>query len=193
MNATVTIRNKIGSSIIPAAASLAITLALASGLMANQGNSPEPAKAPQTQSKIRVGVYNSRSVALAYYRSEAHGEKIAKLKAGYEKAKAAGDKEGMAKFEKLGPGEQDKAHRQVFGNAPIDDIMEGLKDALPEIREKAGVDKIAREQTSDPAIEIVDITSKLVEHFKPTKETLKIIEEMKKHPPLSDDKFPIKD
>ncbi len=142
--------------------------------------------------KTRVGVYDSRAVALAYGRSPMFQAKANKLYADAKQAKAAGDKERLAQLEKEGPALQDRMHRQVFGDAPIDDVLESIKDALPEIQKKANVQKLAPKAPADPGVEVVDVTPLLVEQFHPTEKTLKMIEEMKKHPPLSPDKFPMK-
>ena len=143
--------------------------------------------------KARIGVYNSRAVALAYGRSEINQDVIKKLQAEAEKAKAAGDKERLAELNKEGGSRQNRLHSQVFGNAPIDDILETIKEALPEIQAKAGVQKIVAQDPRDPALEVVDVTALLVQHFKPTEKTLRMIEDLKKHPPLGPHKFPLKD
>jgi len=83
-------------------------------------------------------------------------------------------------------GRQERLHAQVFSNAPIDDIVAGMKDALPDIARKAGVSALVPEVSyHDPAVDVVDVTDAMVQHFKPTDKTLGMITEMKKHPPLS--------
>ena len=144
--------------------------------------------------KFRLGIYNSRSVALAYGRSKANNEVISKLFAEADKAKAAGDNAKLDQLKKEGAARQDRLHRQVFGDAPIDDILDGaLKASLPEIEKKANVTKIATKAPTDPAVETVDITTAMVDVFEPTPETRKLIEEIAKHPPLKASEFPIKD
>jgi len=59
--------------------------------------------------------------------------------------KEAQDQGNESKIETLGEkgkAIQSKAHQQGFGNAPIDDIIEQMKDKLPKIAGKAGVDLI---------------------------------------------------
>jgi hypothetical protein len=143
--------------------------------------------------KTRIGTYESRAVGLAYGRSKVLNDRITALRAEAEKARQAGDEKRLAEFKKAGAASQDRLHRQVFGDAPIDDIMEIIKDALPAIQKQANVSKIVREAKAGPTVEIVDVTPLLVAHFNPTKETLKMIEEIKKHPPLKASEFPIKD
>lgn len=143
--------------------------------------------------KIRIGTYNSRAVALAYGRSEIHKQAVAKLYQDYQRAVKLDDQARMAELKKLGSASQDKRHRQVFGSAPIDDILETMKEELPRIQAKAGVTRIMRECPTGPEYEAVDVTSLMVAFFKPDEKTLKYIEDLKKHPPLRDDQFPIKD
>lgn len=144
--------------------------------------------------KTRVGIYNSRSVAMAYGRSKANMEAISKLKTEADKAKAAGDTAKLEQLKKEGASRQDRMHRQVFGDAPIDDILDGaLKASLPEIEKKANVTKIAAKAPTDTTIETVDITTALVDVFEPTPETRKMIEDLARHPPLKASEFPLKD
>jgi len=159
-------------------------------LAQNATNSP----APGTNAVTCVGIYNSRSVALAWGRSKAHNDIVAKLYDEAQKAKAAGDSVKLKELQKQGSSMQDKLHRQVFGDAPIDDILNTpLKAALPDIMKKAGVTQIATKPPKGITVKTVDITEALVDYFNPTPETRKMISDLAKHPPLSQDKFPLKD
>ncbi len=141
----------------------------------------------------RVGVYDTRSVALAFFRSEKNLASIKKFQQDGQSAMKAGDTNKVAEMKKLGREGQDRIHRQVFGDAPIDNIMEQLKEYLPEIQKQAKVKKIVPKGQAEASAEIVDVTSLLVEKCQPTAETLKMIQEMKQHPPLRSDQFPIHD
>lgn len=148
----------------------------------------------QTNSDQCVGIYNSRAVALAWGRSKAHNDVITQLYAEAQKAKATGDSAKLKELRKQGSSMQDKLHRQVFGDAPIDDILStALKDALPAIMKKAGVTQIAAKTPNNSTVKTVDITEALVDYFNPTPQTRKMISDLVKHPPLSQDKFPLKD
>jgi hypothetical protein len=144
--------------------------------------------------KPRIGIYNSRAVALAYGRSKAHNQSIATLVADANKAKASGDTNKLQALKKEGASRQDRLHRQVFGDAPIDDILDGaLKPALPEIQKKANVTKLLSTAPKDATVETVDVTAAMVDFFEPTPETRKMIEDLAKHPPLKPSQFPLKD
>lgn len=149
--------------------------------------------AGKTPERTRVGIYNSRAVALAFYRSESWQKQVSQHMAESKKAKEAGDKKREAELQTWGDGGQDRAHRQVFGDAPIDNILATMTNSLPQIEKQAKVQKIVAKPPKDAAVEVVDVTSLMVEQFRPTPETLKLIDELKNHPPLSQDKFPIKD
>jgi len=146
----------------------------------------------QTGSK-RVGVYDSRSVALACGRSTQFNQVAQKLCAEYEKAKTAGDTKRLAELNKEGEGRQDRMHRQVFGDAPIEDILETIKPDLAAIQRQAGVQDIVARGRQDRTVETVDVTTQIVALFHPTSQTLQGIEELKTHPPLPADQFPLND
>jgi hypothetical protein len=148
---------------------------------------PAPAAKP-----IRVGTFDSRAVALAYYRkfyrSPEFTARLSKLRDEHDKAKAAGNLEKAKKLEAEGRGEQAHSHSQVFGSAPIDEILAKIKDKLPEIAKQAGVDLIVSKWTlayRSPDAQFVDVTEPMVQLFQPDEQTLKIIREIPNHPPLS--------
>lgn len=91
-------------------------------------------------SKILVGTFDSRAVAIAYYRTETHANYINDLKAERAKAKAAGDEERVKELSAKGKAWQELANKQGFSTWPVDDILETIKGKLPEIAEQAGVD-----------------------------------------------------
>lgn len=154
--------------------------------VAEAGCTP-PAGKPASEtdwSNVRVGMYESRAVALAYGRSTMNDETNI-LKAEHDKAKAAGDTKRMKELEAQAGARQHRIHRQVFGDDPIDDIMELIKDDLPKVARAAGVNVIVRAgHYHGPPAEMVDITDRLVALFKPDEKTLRTIEELLRHPPV---------
>jgi hypothetical protein len=77
-------------------------------------------------------------------------------------------------------------HRQGFAGAPVEDILDQVKDQLPSVAGKARVTVITR--TADyvaAGTEVVDVTDELVMLFSPSEKTLKTIQELRKHPPMS--------
>jgi hypothetical protein len=169
-------------------------LATAIGLLGMSVMRAEPAAtevAPPAK-PLRVGTFDSRAVALAYYRkfykSPEFTAHLKKLKAEHDQAKAAGDKEKAKRLEAEGRGGQAHSHSQVFGSAPIDDIVVKIKDQLPEIAKQAKVDLIVSKWSLTyraPDAQFVDVTEPMYKLFQPDESTLKILREIPKHQPLS--------
>jgi len=155
--------------------SLTLTLLIATAGVSCIGCGPE----------IRVGTYDSRAVACAFYRSEAFNQRLEDLKARLKEARAAGNTKEVQRIKALPPQWQRLAHQQGFGDAPIPGIIERIADKLPKIQEKAGVDKIVdKRRNRDLFAPRVDVTDAMVDLFNPTDETRKVISELIKHPPV---------
>lgn len=137
---------------------------------------------------VVVGVYDSRAVMVAYANSEQWqlitGAKMKEMEA----AKAAGNKEKVEELEQWGSDHQKAFHLMGFGTEPVQELLEPVKDKLPEAARQAGVDVIVSQWQIDylgADAETVDVTDPLVRLFNPTEKTLKTIEELRKHEPLS--------
>ncbi len=143
-------------------------------------------KAPGAQA--RVGTFDSRAIAVVYARSDHFMQYIQELKLEHQKAKTEGNEERAKELESLGQALQDKAHKQGFSTWPIDDILEKIKDEIPGIAQKAGVDIIVSKWDivyQRPGFEFVDVTDLLVAPFDPDENTRAIIKEMKEIEPMS--------
>jgi len=140
--------------------------------------------------KERVGVYDSRAVALAYWRTENrldnyHDPLIEQIK----KAKAEGDKELVKKLDAELWGHRKLLHKQVFSNGPIDDVLEKINDEVAEVRNEANFIAIVskwdkKTLKSYKCAELVDATDMIVAQFNPDEKVLKTIEVMKKEKPI---------
>lgn len=98
------------------AKAVVLTLCLASVVA---GSAPgEEASVKSKAGKVRVGTYDSRSVAIAFAGSEAFNIWMGALKAEHDKAKAAGDYSRVAQLEAEGVARQTLMHRQGFSTAP---------------------------------------------------------------------------
>ena len=157
----------------------------AGGLVMALAQSFSSAQSPAA-ARVRIGTYNTRAVALAYGRSKEFLEYVDKRSKEGKEAKAANDQKKYNQIAAEMSGRQARMHAQVFSNAPIDDIMAGMKESLPGIAQKASVSAIVPEVSyHDPAVEVVDVTDALVQHFKPTDKTQAMIKDIVKHPPVS--------
>ena len=137
----------------------------------------------------RVGIYDSRAVAFAWFWNDAHQRQLRELTQQARAAQAAGD---TNRFQTLAAGlrrQQDEIHREGFSTAPPLAALAEIKDRLPEIERQAGVtvlvskwDTAALKQF--PRAETVEVTGLLVREFKPAEKQLKSISELEKNKPL---------
>ncbi len=151
------------------------------------------ARAAAAGDAVRVGVYDSRAVAVAFFHSRYNTE-VKELMAEYKKAEAAGDQKKMAELKAKGKKGQDKAHMQGFGKVPVDDLLVPVKAKLADVAKGAGVIAIADDYTyTAQGTETVDVTDAIVKLYEPDAKTLKMVESMKGVKPLPLDQFPIED
>lgn len=172
---TLTHRSSARRSLFLGLGLLGLGLAVASQL----AHAAEPAPT------VRIGVYDSRAVALAFGRSPAVAHEFADLKAKHQKAKADGDDAAQRELEKQGQSRQIRLHLQVFSVAPVPEAIESIQKQLPDLAQRQHV--VAITSGTDyhaPGVALVDVTDELVKLFEPSPETLKVIEEMKKQKPL---------
>jgi hypothetical protein len=156
----------------------AVWIAALTGAVAAQTSSSVPA--PAAGQKVRVGVFDSRMVALAYYNSDEHRRFTQDLMAQLKAAKAANDTAKIAELEFRGPALQSLMHYQVFSNASIPNVMEKLSPDLPKIAADARVSLIVSKWEiayQDANLEYVDVTDALVARFNPNERVRKWIAE----------------
>jgi hypothetical protein len=137
----------------------------------------------------RVGVYDSRAIAVAYAGTDLFRDRLKELRARQEVAIAAGDEEAAAAIEAEGAALQQKMHRQGFSTAPVDDILEQIGDKLPAIMEKhalaAIVSKWDEEKLAEfPGAERIDITMLLVDALGPDERQRKFAVEIQNRKPV---------
>jgi len=120
----------------------------------------------------RIGVYDSRAIAVAYAGSSWQRDKMKDLQAQRAKAKEGGDTKEVARLEAEGQAWQQKLHQQGFGTAPVDDLLACIEGELPKIKESAGVSGLTSkwndaELTKHRKATQVDVTTRLVDAFHP--------------------------
>jgi hypothetical protein len=136
---------------------------------------------------MRIGVYDSRAVALACARSEPFKQQIAQMQKDLAEARAKNDTKRVKELEAQGPAMQVRLHQQAFSTAGVTDIMAKVADAIPGIAREAGVVLIVSKWEMpfrDPSVEVVDVTLPIAMLFKPDPQTLKILAEMKDVKPV---------
>jgi hypothetical protein len=145
-----------------------LTLACALCAVAPLAAAGERVEAP---AKPRIGVYDSRLVALAYYNSDEHKQLLQQLKTDAVAASAL----------------QELQHYQVFSNASIPNVMEKLSGVLPAVAKDAGVSVIVSKwelAIRGDDVEYVDVTDALVKTLHPDAKVQKWIADMKTKDPV---------
>ncbi len=136
---------------------------------------------------MRVGIYDSRAIAIAYSRSDAFREALNDLVAQRDQAKAAGDERRVKELEARGRAQQERFHQQGFGMASVVDLMAGIRAEIPAVAREAGVGLIVSKWEvvyRDPSVEYVDVTLPLVKKFGADSNLLKNLQELMKHEPV---------
>lgn len=136
---------------------------------------------------VRVGIFDSRAVAVAYYNSDRHRAEIRGMMEQLRAAKAANDTAAGQRLEQKGRALQNLAHYQAFSTASVPNVLEPLKDVLPQVAKDTGVSLIVSKWEiawQDPHAEYVDITERLVDVFHPDARVRKSIDELKATTPM---------
>lgn len=147
-----------------------------------------PAKAAE-----RIGVYDSRAVAVAFCGSAAHNLMLDERKAACDKAKVDGDQALVTELTKQGADEQKLRHMQAFSTAPVDDILAVIADELPAIEQKHEVSALVSKWDSatlaqHPGAEQIDVTPDLIDACHPTDAQRHSAAAIQKSKPISQEK-----
>ena len=164
---------------------LAVLLIVPFNLWAQEKEIPMEGKT--SKSILRVGTFDSRALAMAYYRSAEFVQYMQELRAEHEKAKAAGDEKRVKELEVKGPAQQELIHKQGFSTWPVDNILEKIKGKIPEIAKQADVNVIVCKWDivyQQNGVEFIDVTDLMVKPFNPDEATLKIIKDIQKLDPV---------
>lgn len=165
-----------------------LALGVVTVVMVSDGQAQEP---PPSNS-VRIGTFDSRAIATAYYRSAKFQESARDLWTELREAKASGDDWRVKELEAYGSAMQHRMHQQGFGTGSVMDIMEQLGDELPEVAREARVSVIVSqwEITYESAeADIIDLTPQIVALFAPTEQTLRFVESYKTVAPVPMDQL----
>ena len=157
--------------------------------------SPQPlfAQTNGISSHERVGIYDSRAVAVAFAGSPAYKKSVEPLLAESKRAKKQAeeihDSQTVAKLDSEMKARRVNQHKQAFSTAPVDDILVHITNALPEIQRSAGVSVLVSkwndiELKKHSGANMVDVTMKLVDAFQPDEGQRKSAVEIQKHQPI---------
>jgi hypothetical protein len=141
----------------------------------------------------RIGIYDSRAVALAWFWSGKHQKQLKQnneLMQNARAAKVAGDTNRFTDSDAKLRQHQDEMHREVFSTAPATNALAEISGRLPEIQKSAGVSALVSKWDDAalkkyPDAEKADVTDPLVREFiTPTPQQQKMLSEMQKQKPL---------
>lgn len=145
---------------------------------------PLSAQAQETAKKIRVGVYDNRAIALAYFGSD-YNEFI-KKRSEFQEVQKSGDSARIEELNEWVGKFQRQIHFQGFCRAPVDDLLLLVKDKMAGLASRTGVDIIGwYPDYTGAEVEIVDITDELVALFNPSESKLKEIKGLKGVEPIA--------
>ncbi len=133
---------------------------------------------------IRVGVYDSRGVAIAFGNSDYNTQVLQPKMKEHKQAKERGDEEKMKELEGWFEDRQHQAHLQAFCGKPVDNLLDHIRDRIPKVAKEAGVELVVSKwqidyQTED--IELIDVTKALAEAYNPKEKAWKWIDDLKNH------------
>jgi hypothetical protein len=145
------------------------------------------APAQSQTTRLRIGVYDSRAVAVAYANSPEFGESLNGMRAEHQKAKAAKDEKTMKQIEARMKLRQLRMHEQGFSTGSVADIMAKVKGALPDVARKAGVQAIVSKwelNYQSPEVETVDVTDEVAGLFHASDKGRKWVKEIRAKAPV---------
>jgi Skp family chaperone for outer membrane proteins len=142
---------------------------------------------PAAAQALRIGIFDSRAVALAWYNSPGGRKDLGGLHEELRHAKERRDTERVKEIEALGPARQQLMHQQVFSNGSISNFLPALATTLETVAKEKGVAVIVSKWEiawKDPAFEYVDVTDALIAAMKPDAKVQRWLADMKSKEPL---------
>jgi hypothetical protein len=171
------------------------------GLILGARYSPARELEEAEETKVeRIGIYDSRAVAIAFIGSQVYeetaGKEMAAKMAEYREAQAEGNTERVGELKAWGKAQQALLHKQGFSTAPVDNILAHISDELPRIKKRASVVLLVSKWDTETltqymSAERVDVTMRLVEAFKPNQKQKKSAVEIQKHDPVPLEKLKV--
>jgi hypothetical protein len=147
---------------------------------------PGISNAQQSQ-KLRIGIFDSRAIAIVYGRSDVFRNQIKSMRAELQAAKENRDSVKIKILNQKGRLQQRIMHDRGFGTGSVTSILEIVKDSIPQIARNFILSAIVSKwELLAPGneIETVDITIPLAKLFNPDEKTLDMIKEINKSKPI---------
>jgi Skp family chaperone for outer membrane proteins len=139
------------------------------------------------QTKPKIGIYDSRAIAIVYARSSSFNKQMKLLLEEMKIAKQKGDSSKIRQLDKKGSLQQCIMHDQGFGRGSVISILSSVQDSANEIAKKNNLSAIVSKWellSISKEIETVDITMQLIELFHPDENTRTMVKDLIKTEPI---------
>jgi hypothetical protein len=139
--------------------------------------------------KIRIGTFDSRLIALAYYGSKDYGKVIADFDKDYKDATLKKDSAVIKKLLVKGPVMQRMMNDRIYGKGTINDILDHYKDKITAIAKSQNVVMAVSKwevQYKTPGVELIDLTWKIMDIFNPSSQVIQWAKAGEKELPIKD-------
>lgn len=137
--------------------------------------------------RLRLGVYDSRAIAVAYVNSREFQIFMKPAQNAYDKAKLENNQKVMQELQHGMELAQHRLNEEAYSTASVAAIMATIKNSVPAVAKEAGVDAIVSKWELNyqaPEVETEDVTDKLIALFHTTEQGWQWAREIQKKPPL---------
>ncbi|HZD30101.1 MAG TPA: hypothetical protein VE779_00415 [Candidatus Angelobacter sp.] len=125
-----------------------------------------------------TGTFDRQVIVLAYYRSPQWAATLKQKRAELADAKRANDQAKIQSLNEWGGQAQEFAHQQLWGDAPITNVMNALQPAFQEIEKSANVASIVPCPCKDIKTPTLDVTPQILDWLQADADTRKLIQEV---------------
>ncbi|HOC31087.1 MAG TPA: hypothetical protein PKK84_02470 [Armatimonadota bacterium] len=140
-------------------------------------------KAASSTGKVRIGVYDSRAIAVAWAASEFNP--VRQKMAEHTEAKKKNDVKKAEELEAWGNAKQRLLHFQGFGRVPVDDLLTPVKKGVATVAKEKKLAAIVMQcDYTAPNVEVVDVTNALVDLYEPNDRTREIVRTLRDVKPV---------
>lgn len=137
--------------------------------------------------QLRVGIYDSRAIAIAYANSPLFAESPKATRAEYEKARQEKNDQRMKEIGSRMKLQQRRAHEQGFSTGSVAGCLAKIKDSLLAVAKQANVQIIVSKwelNHQSESVQLVDVTDELVALFHPSEKVLGWVKSCRNRDPL---------
>lgn len=139
------------------------------------------------QAQFRIGTYDSRAVAVAFFNSPAGQKHTQQLMSSPSMEDAKKDEKLMKALQAKGQAHQIHNHLRAFSTASVSDLLSSYKDDLTTIAKNAKVQLIVSKFEPNflaDDVETVDVTDQIVTLFHPSEKGMQFVRGIKDNAPM---------